>query len=274
VSLKIEYSPKLITPELDRSMKNNIARKSGNKHVSGDTYKKRKFLNKALDFVASTRAIQVVGKAHFESKQYAQAAILRKDFKARETAAQQQITLSDEEYDSAVWNSNGVQNRLTREDHVRYGVEYYDYKLGEETTPRNRWALRFSKGQKHQKQSHDVWSFGFYRRRYHRTVESDKRSFKQQRHMVGSKRCWFTRRFSGRFFRLGITGLLHWYGQSNVYSKTKRKHQAKRTAIQGHQRKPSKNTLPTQINQRQTRTNPGHGQSHARQVSHSEENQI
>ncbi|MFN7505628.1 MAG: hypothetical protein ACK5Q1_08705 [Limnobacter sp.] len=145
MSLKIEYSPKLITPELDRSMKNNIARKSGNKHVSGDTYKKRKFLNKALDFVASTRAIQVVGKAHFESKQYAQAAILRKDFKARETAAQQQITLSDEEYDSAVWNSNGVQNRLTREDHVRYGVEYYDYKLGEETTPRNRWALRFSK---------------------------------------------------------------------------------------------------------------------------------
>ncbi|MFP5483699.1 MAG: hypothetical protein ACLGGW_10545, partial [Gammaproteobacteria bacterium] len=65
MALQISSSPNLITPALDRSIKNNIARKSGNKHVHGDTYKQRTMWKKICDFVSSTRAINVVGKAHF-----------------------------------------------------------------------------------------------------------------------------------------------------------------------------------------------------------------
>ncbi|WP_394673214.1 hypothetical protein [Limnobacter sp.] len=143
MALQITASANLITPALDRGMKNNIARKSGNKHVSGDTYKKRTAWKKICDFVGSTRAINVVGKAHFESKQYCEAAILRKDFQATQKSVGLGRDLTDEEYNDTVWNSDGVQNRLMREDYIRYSPNYYNKENG--TTSRNLWAHRFSK---------------------------------------------------------------------------------------------------------------------------------
>ncbi|WP_334118431.1 hypothetical protein [Limnobacter sp.] len=143
MALQITVSPNLITPALDRGIKNNIARKSGNKHVNGDTYKRRTNWKKVCDFVSSTRAINVVGKAHFESKQYSEAAILRKDYQASQKSLALDRDLTDQEYDDTVWNSDGVQNRLMREDYIRYSPNYYNRENG--TTPRNLWARRFSK---------------------------------------------------------------------------------------------------------------------------------
>ena len=143
VALQITVSPNMITPALDRGMKNNIARKSGNKHVHGDVYKQRTAWKKICDFVSSTRAIQVVAKAHFESKQYSEAAILRKDYQATQKSDALGRALTEDEYDDTVWNSSGVQNRLMREDYIRYSPNYYDKKNG--TTSRNLWARRFSK---------------------------------------------------------------------------------------------------------------------------------
>jgi len=93
--------------------------------------------------VSSTRAIQVVAKAHFESKQYSEAAILRKDYQATQKSDALGRALTEDEYDDTVWNSSGVQNRLMREDYIRYSPNYYDKKNG--TTSRNLWARRFSK---------------------------------------------------------------------------------------------------------------------------------
>lgn len=143
VALQITVSPSLITPALDRGIKNNIARKSGNKHVQGDTYKRRTNWKRVCDFVGSTRAIHVVGKAHFESKQYSEAAILRKDYQASQKSISLGRDLTDKEYDDTVWNSDGVQNRLMREDYIRYSPNYYNKENG--TTSRNLWARRFSK---------------------------------------------------------------------------------------------------------------------------------
>jgi len=143
VALQITVSPNLITPALDRGIKNNIARKSGNKHVHGDTYKQRTTWKKVCDFVGSTRAVNVVGKAHFESKQYSEAAILRKDYQATQKSEVLGRDLTDKEYDDAVWNSTGVQSRLMREDYIRYSPNYYSKENG--TTSRNLWARRFSK---------------------------------------------------------------------------------------------------------------------------------
>lgn len=142
LALQITASKNLITPGLDRKMKDNIARKSGHKHVSGDVYKRRSNWQKACDFIQASRAVSVVGKAHFESKQYAQAAILRKNHKAEEHSRLSQTDLTDQEYDDMVWNSNAVQNRLTREDYVRYSQNHYTAEAG--ATPRNVWARRFS----------------------------------------------------------------------------------------------------------------------------------
>ena len=143
MALQITVSPNMITPALDRGIKNNIARKSGNKHVHGDVYKQRTAWKKICDFVSSTRAIQVVAKAHFESKQYSEAAILRKDYQATQKSDALGRALTEDEYDDTVWNSSGVQNRLMREDYIRYSPNYYDKKNG--TTSRNLWARRFSK---------------------------------------------------------------------------------------------------------------------------------
>lgn len=48
VALQITVSPNMITPALDRGIKNNIARKSGNKHVHGDVYKQRTAWKKSV----------------------------------------------------------------------------------------------------------------------------------------------------------------------------------------------------------------------------------
>lgn len=142
VTLQITASHDLITPTLDRKMKNNIARKSGLKQVAGDVYKRRSNWQKACDFIQASRAVSVVGKAHFESKQYAQAAILRKNHQAEQRTQLLDRDLTDEEYDAQVWNSNGVQNRLTREDFVRYSQNHYTAKAG--ATPRNVRAGKIS----------------------------------------------------------------------------------------------------------------------------------
>lgn len=142
MALTITASPDIITPAFDRKAKDNIARKSGNKHVFGDTYKKRSAWKKVCDFISSTRAINVVGKAHFESKQYCEAAILRKAFQAEQQSTHLERELTDQEYDAMVWNSNGVQNRLMREDYIRYGQN--NGQNDNATSSRNRWSSRFS----------------------------------------------------------------------------------------------------------------------------------
>lgn len=105
----------------DRKVKDHIARKSGHKHVHGNLYKPKSWGQTITEFFAASRGNAVMAKAHFESKHYIQAAILRKHAVAEQKAASSNGALSCKEYDDTVWNSNGVQNRLTREDHIRYG---------------------------------------------------------------------------------------------------------------------------------------------------------
>lgn len=112
------YEP---TAAEDRKVKDHIARKSGHKHVHGNLYKPKSWGQAITEFFAASRGSAVMAKAHFESKHYTQAAILRKHAVAQQKAASSNRMLSGEEYDDTVWNSNGVQNRLTREDHIRYG---------------------------------------------------------------------------------------------------------------------------------------------------------
>jgi hypothetical protein len=138
VALEISATPNLITPVLDRKMKDNMARKSGYKQVHGDLYKRRTHWKRFCDFISSSRALNVVGKAHFESKQYVEAALLRKDHQAEQSG----LDLTSTGHEDKVWNSNGVQNRLMREDRIRYGENFYiDDK---KNSGRNVWAKRFS----------------------------------------------------------------------------------------------------------------------------------
>jgi hypothetical protein len=143
MALQIRVSQNLITPAVDRSIKNNIARKSGNKHVSGDVYKKRTTWKQISDFISASRGVQMVGKAHFESKQYAEAAILRKDYQAAQQSRTLARNLTEDEYDAAVWNSSGVQNRLMREDYIRYSPNFHS--SNDNISTRNTWAVRFSR---------------------------------------------------------------------------------------------------------------------------------
>lgn len=142
VALQITASSDLMTSGLNRKIKDNIARKSGHKHVSDDVYKRRSNWQKACDFIQASRAVSVVGKAHFESKQFAQAAILRKNHQAEQRSRHLDRALTNEEFDTDVWNSNGVQNRLTREDYVRYSQNHYTADAG--ATPRNLMARKVS----------------------------------------------------------------------------------------------------------------------------------
>lgn len=141
--LQISASPNFKIHELDHKIKDNIARKSGYKRVQGDTYKKRSAWKNFCDFISSSRAVNVVAKAHFESKQYCEAAILRKNHQASKESDTLGRALTDDEYDKLVWNSNGVQNRLTREDNVRYSKIYSVKKTG--TSRANVLARRFSR---------------------------------------------------------------------------------------------------------------------------------
>lgn len=121
----------------------NIARKAGKKHIYGNTYKTRTYWNKFCDWIASSRGMSVIPKALYESKQYTQAAILRKDTAAEKLSLKLGRELTDEEYDNLVWNSNGVQNRTMREDHVRYNTEHYSASNG--ATKRNQRAHSISR---------------------------------------------------------------------------------------------------------------------------------
>lgn len=123
----------------DRKVKDHIARKSGHKHVHGNLYKPKSWGQTITEFFAASRGNAVMAKAHFESKHYIQAAILRKHAVAEQKAASSNGALSCKEYDDTVWNSNGVQNRLTREDQIRYGEgAHYEKRNG--TSGRNRAA--------------------------------------------------------------------------------------------------------------------------------------
>jgi hypothetical protein len=130
------YEP---TAAEDRKVKNHIARKSGHKHVHGNLYKPKSWGQAITEFFAASRGSAVMAKAHFESKHYTQAAILRKHVVAEQKAASSGRALSCSEYDDTVWNSNGVQNRLTREDQIRYGDgDHYEKRNG--ASGRNRAA--------------------------------------------------------------------------------------------------------------------------------------
>ena len=130
MTIKLTASASLITPAWDKKGKDLIARKSGFKHVAGDVYKQRTSWKLFIDFICGSRAVSVVGKAHFESKQYVQAALLRKSFAAEGDTNNPETKLSDADYDKKVWNSKGVQNRITRQDFVRYNPNYYSKEKG------------------------------------------------------------------------------------------------------------------------------------------------
>lgn len=140
MTLQIAALPFLCTtPDLNQKIKCNVARKSGHKYVSGNTFKKRTTLNKLKDFIGASRGVSVVSKAHFESKQYLQAALVRKNEAARRIGH----PLTDAEYDKLVWDSDAVQNRANREDHVRYNPVYFDKAKG--ASNRNVLAHRISR---------------------------------------------------------------------------------------------------------------------------------
>lgn len=131
MSLQIVAQPSLCTtPAFDQKVKCNIARKSGHKYVSGNTFKERTGLNRLKDFTGASRGVSVMAKAHFESRQYVQAAMLRKDELASRKSEALGRPLTDEEYDALVWDSGGVQTRTNREDHIRYRSSFFDRAKG------------------------------------------------------------------------------------------------------------------------------------------------
>jgi len=114
--------PYVPTAQYERKVTDHIALKAGLKRVQGNVYKPRSWGQTIAEFVAASRGISITAKAHFESKHHLQAAILRRNAVAQQQlAANADRTLSDSDYDEIVWNSNGVQKRLTREDQLRYG---------------------------------------------------------------------------------------------------------------------------------------------------------
>lgn len=127
-----------------QKVKCNIARKSGHKYVSGNTFKERTGLNRLKDFIGASRGVSVMAKAHFESRQYVQAAMLRKDELASRHSEALGRPLTDEEYDALVWDSGGVQTRTNREDHIRYHSDFFDRAKG--ASKRNALAQKVSKG--------------------------------------------------------------------------------------------------------------------------------
>lgn len=131
-----------ITPAWDEKGKALIARKSGYKHVSGDIYKQRTNWKKICDFISASRGPSIVAKGHFESRHYVQMALIRKDFAAQKKESVLGRALKDDEYDAEVWNSNGVQNRIMREDFIRYHPEHFTINNG--ASQRNSWAYKFS----------------------------------------------------------------------------------------------------------------------------------
>jgi hypothetical protein len=143
VALQIVAQSTLCTnAALDQKVKCNIARKSGHKYVSGNTFKERTFFNKLKDAIGASRGVSVMAKAHFESRQYVQAAMLRKDELASRESEALGRPLTDEEYDALVWDSGGVQTRTNREDHVRYHPAFFDRAKG--ASKRNALAHKVS----------------------------------------------------------------------------------------------------------------------------------
>jgi hypothetical protein len=131
VTLKISsLQTSTITSDWDLKDKMHIARKAGFKYVSGESFKQRTAWKKTCDFMSASRGPAIVGKAHFESKHYVQGAILRKLELARSTTPSNGAVLTNQEYDETVWDSGGVQNRVTREDFIRYHPEHYSTENG------------------------------------------------------------------------------------------------------------------------------------------------
>lgn len=128
----------------NREIWNHVGRRSGLKHVYGNIYKHQTWGHAITHFFAASRGNAVMAKAHFESKHFVQAAILRKNAVAEQTAAGLNRPLNGQEYEDLVWNSNGVLNRLTREDQIRYGDPEH-FKKEEGTSKRNRVARYISR---------------------------------------------------------------------------------------------------------------------------------
>jgi hypothetical protein len=134
---------KPITPEQDMAGKKTIARKSNRVHVHGNVFKIRHRWVRICDWLGASRGPNVMAKAFIESRHFLGASVTRKSYAAQQIAKQLGRELTPEEYKKAVWNSNAVQNRNTREDNVRFNNEHYSRKAG--CSARNKHAYRSSR---------------------------------------------------------------------------------------------------------------------------------
>lgn len=115
-------------------MMRNTERRAGKKWVRGNVAENCTKREKILDMLSASKGASVIGKACTESEQYVQAALLRK-------MADHGNTRGEE--DSHVWNSNGVLNRLDREDFVRTHCTHFSAEAG--SSHRNRFAHALSR---------------------------------------------------------------------------------------------------------------------------------
>lgn len=132
-----------VTPAEDMAGKKLIARKSGHAHVAGNVYKVRHRWVRLCEFVGASRGPSVMGKAYFESRHYVQAAIARKTYSVHQQELQSGREFTPHEFKNAVWNSNGVQNRMMREDLIRFNGKHYCKAAG--ASKNNRKAYKSSR---------------------------------------------------------------------------------------------------------------------------------
>lgn len=118
------------TPGQNLAGKKMIARKSGHVHVTGDVYKVRHRWKRICEFVGASRGPNIMAKAYYESRHYLQAAIARKAYRANKLEAQAGQSFTPQQFNSMVWNSNAVQNRLMREDFIRFNGRHYSEESG------------------------------------------------------------------------------------------------------------------------------------------------
>jgi hypothetical protein len=131
--LQVNAATKPLEAAQINKVRNNVARKAGKKLVNGTTFKSGSRWDKVKGWVGASRGVAVLAKAQLESKQYVHAALLRKDYVAEQRSIALGKELTDKEYNDIVWDSNGVQNRVTREDHVRYNTKYFSKANGAST---------------------------------------------------------------------------------------------------------------------------------------------
>lgn len=139
MSLQIQAQKlRAFTPAEDMAGKKMIARKAGKIHVTENGFKKRHVWMRICEFVSASRGPSVMAKAAVEARHYAQAAVIRKSHRAHQIETESGQKLSKAEFDDLVWNSNGVQKRIMREDFIRFNGDHYSEEAG--ASLRNRIA--------------------------------------------------------------------------------------------------------------------------------------